>query len=81
MSFHMYVALQGDDQIIRFIVDPLNGNFEYKGTIDVPGGPAPLAINPSRTALFVGQRSGKQLSSYSITVSYTHLTLQAICSV
>ena len=81
MSFHMYVALQGDDQIIRFIVDPLNGNFEYKGTIDVPGGPAPLAINPSRTALFVGQRSGKQLSSYSINPGTGELNLTGVVNV
>ncbi|GIT69253.1 MAG: 6-phosphogluconolactonase [Chloroflexota bacterium] len=81
MSFYMYVALQGDNQIVRFLVDPLTGNFEDKGAIDVPGGPAPLAINPSRTALFVGQRAGKQLSSYSISPSTGELNLTGVVDV
>ena len=81
MSFYMYVALQGDNKIARFGVDPLNGNLEPKGSVDVPGGPAPLAINPSRTALFVGQRSGKQLSSYSIDTATGGLSFTGLVDV
>ena len=81
MSFYMYVALLGDNLIVRFLVDPLTGNFEDKGAIDETGGPAPLAINPSRTALFVGQRAGKQLSSYSISPSTGELNLTGVVDV
>lgn len=81
MPFHMYVTLQGDNKIARFIVDPLNGNLEHMGSVDAAGGPAPLAINPSRTALFVGQRSGKQLSSYSIDPATGELRVTGLVDV
>ena len=46
MAFHMYVSLQGDDQIARFLMNPETGSLEPQGAVEVAGGPAPLAIDP-----------------------------------
>lgn len=66
MAFHMYVSLQDDDRIVRFVMDPEAGSLERRGVVDVPGGPAPLAINPAGTSLYVGQRNDLRLSSFAI---------------
>ena len=66
MAFHMYVSLQGDNRIVRFLLDPETGGLEPNGVVEVAGGPAPLAFNPTRTALYVGRRDGLRLSSFAI---------------
>ncbi len=75
MAFHMYVSLQDEDRIVRFVMDPETGSLEGKGAVTVDGGPAPLAINPARTALYVGQRNGLRLSSFAINQNTGDLTL------
>ncbi len=75
MAFHMYVSLQDDDRIARFVMDPETGSLESKGMVEVDGGPAPLAINPTGTTLYVGQRTGLRLSSFSIDQCTGDLTL------
>ncbi|MDA1127670.1 MAG: lactonase family protein [Chloroflexi bacterium] len=75
MAFHVYVALQDDDRIARFVMDPETGQLASQGTVKVDGGPAPLAINPSATTLYVGQRNGLRLSSFAINQSTGDLTL------
>lgn len=74
MAFHMFVSLQDDNRIARFLMDPENGKLEEIGVVEVPGGPAPLAINPGGTALYVGQRTRLLLSSYAIDQSTGDLT-------
>lgn len=66
MGIHMYVALQDDDRIVRFVMNQETGRLERQGANEVAGGPAPLAINPTRTALYVGQRREFRLSSFEI---------------
>ncbi|MFQ6027684.1 MAG: lactonase family protein [Dehalococcoidia bacterium] len=74
MAFHMYVSLQDDDRIVRFVMDPETGRLERQGLVEVVGGPAPLAINPSRTVLYVGQRGEFRLSSFAINQATGDLT-------
>ncbi|MEE8304094.1 MAG: lactonase family protein [Candidatus Tectomicrobia bacterium] len=66
MTTYMYITLQGDDQILRFVMDPDTGSFDLQETIAISGAPAPLAISPDRTFLYVGRRSDFEISSYRI---------------
>ena len=66
MTTYLYVSLQDDDRIARFVIDPQNGALEPSGSTDVAGGPAPLAINPSRRTLYVGQREDQVMSAWSV---------------
>jgi len=57
MPDFMYVALQGDDKIARFALDSKTGDLEPLGEVAVPGGPAPMAVEPARRFLHVARRS------------------------
>lgn len=76
MPYVMYVALQGDDKIIRFHMDPATGTLALQDELSVPGGPAPLAADPQRRFLYTARRGARILSSFSIephTGRLTHL--------
>ena len=45
---HMYVALQDDDRISIFTMNPATGALSWQEDVAVAGGPAPLAIAPDR---------------------------------
>jgi 6-phosphogluconolactonase len=66
MPYHMYVSVQGEDKIVRFTMDPATGDLEPQGEVPVPGGPAPLAVDPGRQFLYVARRGECKLSSYRI---------------
>lgn len=66
MPYRMYVALQGDDTLLHFTMDPVTGRLTPQGETRVPGGPAPLAVDPQRRFLYVGRRGEKILSSFRI---------------
>ncbi len=74
MATHVYVSLQDDDRIVRFVMDPDTGALERRSMVQVAGGPAPLAINPARTVLYVGQRREFRLSSFAIDQATGDLT-------
>ena len=75
MAIHIYVSLQGDDRIVRFLMNPENGSLEPQGAVEVAGGPAPLAINPTRTALYAGLRRDFRLASFGIDQATGELNL------
>ena len=77
MTTHMYVSLQDDDRIVRFVMDQETGKLEQQGVVEVAGGPAPLAMSPDRTALYVGQRREFRLSSFRIDQNNGDLTRRA----
>lgn len=66
MAYQMYVSLQGDNRIVRFLMDPDTGALESLGAVEVSGGPGPMTFNPNNTTLYVGRRDGLELTSYSI---------------
>ena len=66
MAYQMYVSLQGDNRIVRFVMNPETGALESRDSVAVSGGPAPMTFNPTLTALYVGRRDGLELSSYAI---------------
>ena len=69
MTHYMYVAVQEDDKISTFTVDPDTGSLTPQGGVDVPGGPFTMAVSPDRTHLYVGCREDPQLISYDIDQS------------
>jgi 6-phosphogluconolactonase len=71
----MYITLAGEDKISIFGLDPKTGKLSFQEDVAVPGGPAPLAIDPERRFLYVGQRSTCQVSSYRIDPSSGQLSL------
>ena len=75
MPFHMYVSLQKDNRIVRFLMDPETGGLELQGEVEVAGGPAPLTIHPARTALYAGLRRDFRLLSFEIDQATGDLNL------
>jgi 6-phosphogluconolactonase len=76
MPYVLYVALQGDDKITRFHMDPATGKLTLQDEMAVPGGPAPLTADPQRRFLYAARRGARILSSFSIephTGRLTHL--------
>lgn len=66
MPYVMYVAVQGDDKLARFLMDPATGMLTLQEEMPVAGGPAPLAVDPQRRFLYVGRRGQCIMSSFRI---------------
>jgi 6-phosphogluconolactonase len=75
MTMYMYVTLQGDNAILRFVMDPASGQLELQKTLPLAGGPAPLALSPDRSYLYVGRRDVFELSSYRVDAQSGSLAL------
>ena len=74
MPYVMYVAVQGDDKLARFSMDPDTGKLTLQEEIPVAGGPAPLAVDPQRRFLYVGRRGVCIISSFRIEPQTGRLT-------
>jgi 6-phosphogluconolactonase len=66
MPLKMYVTVSEDHKIAMFDVDAETGKLYATGEVEVSGRPAPLAINPDRTRLYVGRRDINEISSFEI---------------
>ncbi|MCI0896557.1 MAG: beta-propeller fold lactonase family protein, partial [Chloroflexi bacterium] len=66
MPYFMYVSLQDDDKISIFSMDAATGGLTHRDDVAVPGGPAPLTLDPQRKFLHVARRGSRELSSYRI---------------
>lgn len=75
MPYYMYVSSQGDDKIVRFAMDPATGDLEPQGAVAVSGGPAPIAVDPSRRFLYVAKRGERKIASFRIDQGTGGLTL------
>ncbi len=62
----VYVAVQGEDRILTFAMDPGTGKLRPQGETAAAGGPAPLAVDPGHRFLHAGLRSGKQMASFRV---------------
>ena len=60
MPYCMYVAVNEDNKISVFTVDPESGGLTHQGDVAVPGGPFTLAISPDRNHLYCGTRETPQ---------------------
>jgi 6-phosphogluconolactonase len=75
MPYYMYVSCQGDDKIVQFAMDPTTGDLEPQGAVAVSGGPAPIAVDPSRRFLYVAKRGERKMASFRIDQGTGRLTL------
>ncbi len=66
MPDFVYVSLQGDDKILRFATDPATGELDPLGEVPVPGGPAPMVVDPAQRYLHVARRGECKISSFRI---------------
>src|SRR5712691_3900890 len=64
MPYVMYVAVQGDDKLARFSMDPDTGKLTLQEEIPVAGGPDPLAVDPQRRFLYVGRRGARIIAAF-----------------
>ena len=63
---YMYVALQDDDRISIFTMNPATGALSLQEDVAVEGGPAPLALSPDKRVLHVGRRGSQDIASYGV---------------
>ena len=70
-----YVAFQRDNKISTFSMDPGTGGLTWQQQVAAEGGPGPLAIDPGRNFLYVGNRDSQKLSSYRIDQNTGGLSL------
>ena len=76
MPTFIYVAVAGDDKILNFSMEPESGELRLNEEVHVPGGPAPLAIDPKKQFLFAGLRASYQIASFRIVPKTGKLSLQ-----
>ena len=74
MPYYMYVAVNEDNKISVFTVDPQGGGLTHQHDVPVDGGPFTLAISPDRNHLYAGCREDPQLASFRIDQSGGGLT-------
>ena len=74
MPHYMYVAVQGDNKISVFTVDPQTGDLTPQADVSVPGGPSPMAISPDSRYLYAGCREVQQIVSFQIDQANGGLT-------
>jgi 6-phosphogluconolactonase len=66
MKYHMYVAIAGEQKILRYALNPETGALKSVGEVEVDGAVGPLCTNPQQKYLYAGLRSTKKVSSFSI---------------
>ena len=74
MPYYMYVALQEDNKIAVFTIDPQTGKLTPQVEVSVAGGPFTMAISPDRKFLYAGTRESTQLYSFQINQTNGGLT-------
>ncbi len=74
MPHYMYVAVNEDNRIAVFTVDPESGSLAHQHDVTVEGGPFTLAISPDRNHLYCGTRETPGLTSFRIDQSGGGLT-------
>lgn len=66
MPLRMYVSLSEEDRVAIFDVDADTGRVSSMGAATITGRPAPMAVDPTRSVLYVGRRDIPEISSYAI---------------
>lgn len=61
-----YIAVGGDEKLLRFALNPSDGALTLQEEIKLAGAPGPLAVDPTQNFLYVGLRSTCQLVSFQI---------------
>ncbi|MCB0184119.1 MAG: lactonase family protein, partial [Caldilineaceae bacterium] len=65
-QYVLYVAVGGENKLLRYALDPTTGALTLLDELQVGGAPGPLAVDPSQRYLYIGLRSTKQVAGYHI---------------
>lgn len=76
MSCYLYASLSGEDRIAIWQMDPQTGDLQREKDFQLPGGPAPLAVDPTRRRMYVGQRAACRLATLDIDPRDGRLSLR-----
>ena len=74
MADVLYVALQDEDKIASFAIDPGTGGLTRKGDVAVAGGPSVMAQSPDGRVVYVGLRTRPAISSFRVDPATGALT-------
>jgi len=74
MPYYMYVALQEDDKILVYTIEPQTGKLTPQAEVSIPGGPFTMAISPDRKFFYAGCRDTPQIASFQINQDNGGLT-------
>lgn len=66
MPYVAYIAVGGDEKLLRFAMNPSDGGLTLQEEIKLAGAPGPLAVDPTQSFLYVGLRSTCRLVSFQI---------------
>ena len=80
MADVLYVALQDEDKIASFAIDPGTGGLTRKGDVAVAGGPSVMAQSPDGRVVYVGLRTRPAISSFRVDPATGALTPQGSVS-
>lgn len=75
MPTYLYVTLAGDDLVAIYDLDPASGALSGRREFALPGGPSPLAIDPTKRYMYIGLRASKEIASLRIDPATGGLTL------
>ncbi len=64
MTWHVYVTIAGEGRIARFEMDPATAALTMAEDTTAPGRPAPIAVSPDETRLYVARREALRLESF-----------------
>jgi 6-phosphogluconolactonase len=74
MATYLYLALNGENKIASYTLDPDTGKLSHYEDVPLTGAPGPLAADPSGSHLYAGLRSTRQLASFAIDQGSGRLT-------
>ncbi|NJN84262.1 MAG: lactonase family protein [Caldilineaceae bacterium] len=66
MGCFAYIAIGGEDKLLKFEMDPESGELNDRREVMLRGGPGPLAVDPTQGKLYIGLRSVREIVSYGI---------------
>ena len=65
-ALYLYVTIQDEDRLSIWHLDPETGALSLHEDLSLPGGPAPIAVDPTQRRMYVGLRATCQLASLAI---------------
>jgi 6-phosphogluconolactonase len=63
MPNRVYLPVAGEDKIVIWTMDAASGALQQRQEVPLPGGPSPLAVDPTQRFLYVGLRASCQMAS------------------
>jgi len=75
MGYRVYVSLMGEDKISIYTLDPDTGELTLQRDVMALGGPAPLAVDPTRRLLYAGLRATCEMATFRLDLASGDLSL------